>query len=357
MENTTSRNLIWKLSAVVAALALVVGILIYTGGYENFLKLLGIKAGTEQSIIITTVDQMLGASGDSWLVPGSTAEVDGVSVVESSDFVPSDPDGNGLVTSLFSSEDGSENSYSKHSYATPVIDLGSEAPQLAAVVITQRAAVGASLQHSYQTASTPEGIDDASEVTMEVAAAEDGQIDQAIAQIGVPVSRYLRLKVEMNGDDFANRSAVYGWDIQHGQVTSNDEVVVEPIDPTPPQIRYATHIDFSEAAVMPAVVNMSIYGGEAAAQPVWSDDGKSKSALTPVYDLPIMLAPGNYFLVMEAIGYRTQVVPFASGEASIDAKVANFVPVEMSFDLNGDGGVNTLDVTLLLGKIAELAKE
>ena len=104
------------------------------GGIWQFLKLLGIKAGEIQTFELTSQDQLLGNGvAGSLLVAGSAPTMNGVVVLNGSDAVPADPgatEQQGLVTSLYSAEDPTENIYSEHSYISAAMDLGSTTPLL-----------------------------------------------------------------------------------------------------------------------------------------------------------------------------------------------------------------------------------
>ena len=72
--------------------------------------------------------------------------------------------------------------------------------------------------------------------------------------------------------------------------------------------------------------------------------------------LDLNLAVGAYGLVVSAAGFVDQFIPFAveSGVSTIGIELATLTPSLMAapnFDLNSDGAVNSLDLTVLLQEI------
>lgn len=362
-------TLLRKLSIPALAIVLVGSIVVYTGGFGNFLKLLGIKASGLETISLSSEQQFLASDA------GSVAELEGVSVLTQLDGIPTDPDESGFVTPIYSSEDNSQDSYGSHTYLSPAIDLRGSAPTLSSVVVKYYQADGEELAFAYKTSATLEGLKTSGLIPLEMTGTSGGEIVTRTASLESTVQQYFQLSIRFTGGSFASRSAVYGFDVQFDSnipaegdveppIPFNQDGPIEPPEPfdtkdpapvEPEDERATISLDFSKSTVIPAKMDISLLTSTVVGvKTVVSLPAKSAEEIVPLFNFPDPVAPDYYSLVIEADGYRTMVVPFnARPKMPVNVDVPSFEKTTQAtdFDLNNDGTVNSLDVTLLLSQI------
>lgn len=362
-------QLLRKLSIPMLAILLVGGIVVYTGGFGNFLKLLGIKASGVETISLSTESQLLASD------TGSVAELEGVSVLNQLEGIPADPDEAGFVTPIYSSEDGTKDAYNSHSYLSPVIDLKGTAPTLNAVITKYHQADGEELAFSYKTSATIEGLRSSGLIPLEMTGTSGGEIVTRTASLESTVQQYIQLSVRFVGGNFASRSAVYSFVVQFDSNIPEEGDVEPPIpfeqdgpiepsepfttnDPAPVEEedeRATIALDFSKSASIPDKMDISLLTSTVVGvKTVVSLPAKTAEEITPLFSFPEPVEADYYSLVIEAEGYRTMVVPFrAMRKTQADVEIPAFEKSAstINFDLNRDGVVNSLDVTLLLSQI------
>lgn len=362
MENMQKPTLLRKLSIPVVAVVLVIGIVIYTGGFENFLKFLGIKASELQTIHLSTVGQIEGDSPeDVWLVPGALPMADGTGTFDSFSLVPSDPAELGFVMPIYSDANPELNTYQEHSYTSAPIDLGAEMPTLTSYAVQVYTPEGASVIHSYKTASSVEALQTAALTPVELGLDRaDNNISTHIAQLGINVERYMQVHVEFVNDAFAARSAVYSWTLQYNPNTGEGDMNSMSAAPEAQnETAYPVTIDFSEAGSLPETIAIQILDTEVGVQPIEEVNGIATEQAAPLYNLENSFQEGSYVLVIRAVGFETIVVPFDIASAPQIIKLPLFVEQNTTgnFDLNGDGAINSLDLSALIAAIGATQPE
>lgn len=359
MENHLKHNLAWKLAVPLIAVLLVIGIVIYNGGLENALKFMGIKASELQTINLTTTQQFEGNSPeDKWLVQGSFSEANGASALEGYTGIPEDPAEAGLIMPIYSSEDPSENVYLDHTYISPALDLEGETPTLSSYAVTAYAPEGTSLIHSYRTAGTVDALQTAQFIPVELSQDNgESEVSTFSTELGITTERYIQIKVEFINNTFGMRSAVYSWNLQYNANLADEVVVTDPIQmPTDGTIPTPTPVtlDFMEAGELPDTISIQVLNTTLGVQPFIEESNVATDEAAPLYSLKDPLLTGTYVLVIRSAGYEALVVPFTVTDTPTTIKLPTFAALPQkvpTFDLNGDGVVNSLDVALLLTKV------
>lgn len=361
--------LLRKLSIPALAIVLVVAMVVYTGGFGNFLKLLGIKASGIETISLSSEQQLLASDA------GSVAELSGVSVLTELDGIPADPGVSGFVTPIYSSDNNGRDIYETHTYLSPAVDLKGSAPTLSSVVVKYHQADGEELAFAYKTSASLEGLRTSGLIPLEMTGTGGGEIVTRTASLESTVQQYLQISVRFTGGNFASRSAVYGFDVQFDSNIPEEGDIEPPVpldqdgpieppepfnteDPAPvePEDERATiALDFSQSAVIPNKMNISLLTSTVVGvKTVVSLPNKMAEEITPLFSFPEPVDADYYSLVIEAEGYRTMVVPFrAMRKMQADVEIPSFEKIteNTDFDLNNDGTVNSLDVTLILSQI------
>jgi|GEM_PF-6583290 len=352
MQTSYNHNKVWKIAVPIVAIAIAIGAAIYAGGFENFLKFIGIKASQVQTISISSNLELLGdSSAGEWVVVDEPAYFEGVSVLSSYSSIPADYGTEGLVMPIFDSADERQNSYPTHVYRTTAIDLGGEDILIDSITVQQYQAPGAQILHSYRSASTLAELTNHTFTPLELAGSEDQQTEDTV-QLGVPVQQYFQLETTFIGDTFATRSAVYGYSINY--TGSERESTTQTVTDTPVVTRpFTATLDFTPARQLPDVVSIQILDVSLGVQPIYELKSVPSEQLVPLHQLNKELYAGSYVAVIRGGGVEAQAIPFIISNANKTIDITTFTPTtsEVNFDLNQDGIINSLDLGLLLGKI------
>ena len=356
MFNPTT-NWLRKLIVPIIAIVIVLALIVYSAGFDNVLKFLASRAGTVGTIELTSQAQLLGNDPSTpWLVAGSQSLQDGVSVFASFSGIPLDSGEIGFVAPIYSSANIQENIFQTHTYITPVIDLGAAAT-IGSISATYHTPESNVLRHGYRVADSVEGISAAAFVPLELAEtaeSTDPDITTATQLLEIAAPRYLQLRVEFVGDTFASRSAVYGWTIQTDSAATEDEVEDLAVAVQAPQTR-SIMLVADDLTTLPLPLELKIVSA--------LDFGQMPIVTETIASMPeegllleVELASGAYGLAVSSPGFIAQLIPFEiePTDSTVSLQLGAFEPdatLEPSFDLNADGTINSLDLTLLLQEI------
>ncbi len=372
MQNTTP---LWlrRFAIPALALAIVLALVVYSAGFDTVLRLLTSRAGTIGTLELSSEDQLMGADdGTDWLVVGSQPVQEGTSIFTSFTDIPDDPGQSGFVAPIYSAEDPAENTITEHIFVTPAIDL-SASVIVESIGVEYYQPAGNELRHSYRSAETLAELDSASfqSLDLSVVSGVEGEVQTAIQSLASVMPRYLQLRVEFDEDNFAQRSAVYGWQIQTSAIAADpaDDITggdsgtngdpIQNDDPAPAtdqdsEVELRISWDTEQALPVPLTLKLvaaSDFGRTALVEETITTQAEEEDLV-----LDAQLAPGAYGLVATGPQFVSQFVPFAVGGAttSVSLPLDTFVPVlsmGSTFDLNGDGAVNSLDIARLLQEI------
>jgi len=348
------KNRWFKVAGAVASIVIVAGLLVYSGGMEYMLKLLGVGASGIYDISITSNQDFTG--GSKLFADGSEPEMGGTSVFDRFSGTPTDPNqnekNNGFVIPIFSSpEDLSREIYLEHYYASAPIDLTLPAPLLSAVEVIDFNSAESTISYAYRTAASASSIQMAAWQPLDLSVANsetaDGvKVHSAIVEQNV--ERFVQIKFTFNNVDPFARAAVYAVSLQYKEGEATTEGM--------------TGADATEREV--SLQYQSINAPTNADIDVLSADLQNRVVYTQKlvdlserisYTFTTTLTNGAYALVVSGPTIETQIIPFQVGtlDKNIAVELASFAAStgqDSVYDLNNDGVVNTIDLQLLMSK-------
>ncbi|MBN2585197.1 hypothetical protein JXA59_00915 [Patescibacteria group bacterium] len=348
------RSRVWKAAGTLTALVIVAGLLVYSGGMEYMLRLLGVGASGIYDVTLTNNRDFVGES--KFFVDGSQPEIEGVSVFDQFSGTPNDPNQNeknkGFVSAIFSSpQDPTQETYLEHFYVTSVIDLTLDTPLLSAVEFTDFNSAGSNINYAYRTSAQ------ASSIRMSAWQVLDPSVVNSVTENGVKVraaiveqnvDRFVQLRFVFEDVDPMLRAAVYAVSLQYKE----GEAIGDGMEGTDAVEReISLHYQPINA---PTNADIDILSDKLNNQVVYTEKQVDLSERIS-YTFTTTLAPGAYALVVSGPTFETQIMPFRVGtlDEKIGVDVGSFTPPtgqDSVYDLNGDGVVNTLDLQLLMGK-------
>ena len=346
----------WKMAAIVAALVVVAGLLVYSGGMENILKLLGVGASGIYDVTLSSNRHFIGDA--KFFVDGSRPGMEGVSVFDQFTGTPSDPNANeqgkGFVAPIFSSpQDPTQESYKEHYYASPVIDLTLATPLLSAIEVTEFApeGEGATIEYAYRSAAQPSALLGLAwqPVDPSVLNSETDNIKVRTAVIEQNIERYAQIKFTFVNPDPMQRSAVYAASFQY---KDGSEVSPEEGASSAGAVERDIAVSYGEVNA-PTNADIDVLSPQLDNKIVYSQKQIDLSQRVG-YTFRTALAAGAYALVVSSPTTETIIMPFEAGSLDqITVNLGSFAPPtgqDSAYDLNGDGVVNTIDLQLLMSK-------
>lgn len=346
-----SRN-IWAVAVGAAAILIVVLLLIYTGGMDAILKLLGVGASRIYEISLTNTNDWLN-SGSSLRLIGN-ADMDGTNVFSKFSSVPEDIDltekGIGLVTSIFSSPgDPNAEIYQTHQYTSPAVDLEYTTPYLSTIEAVDFNPTSHQLiNYYYRSAASVAGLSSKEFSPLEPAVIkqESSGVNIKSAVVDQPVSRYIQIQFDLSGNVSAQRSAVYSASFQYkesGEATSRLDVNINP------SVReYLIGVAYSPVN-LPNSVDVDVLSDAKVNSLVYSAESVYLTGRVS-YSFQVGLLPGVYALVISGSTIENKVMPFEAGDSQViklDVGSLTSSTGMLTGDLNGDGVVNVADLIIL----------
>lgn len=345
---------IWKTAGIIVSLAIVAGLLVYSGGMENVLKFLGVGASGIYDVTLTNNRDFVGDS--KFFADGSQPEMEGTSVFDQFSGTPADPNQNeknkGFVAAIFSSpQDPSSETYTEHYYVSAAVDLTLDNPLLSAVEVTDFNSADSRINYAYRTSAQASSIQSAPwqplDPSVENSEAEGG-VKVRTAIVEQNIEQFVQIKFTFENVDPMHRAAVYAVSLQYkeGEAAGSG---MEGEDATEREI--SLHYQSVNA---PINADIDVLSDNLENKVVYSQKQVDLSARIS-YTFTTTLAPGAYALVVSGPTIETQIMPFRVGELDerVGVELGSFAPPtgqDSAYDLNGDGVVNTLDLTILLGK-------
>lgn len=350
-----SSGWIWLISA--AAIIIAVAGLIYSGGLDAAMKLLGVGASGIYETALTGTNDWLGTSDKPWIIGG--ADMNGTSVFAKFSSVPNDPDmsakGEGFVTSIYSSPgDATSERYQIHEYISPIADLTLATPYLSAIQVTDFNPDAASIDYSYRFAGSVDGLATKEFLPLDltVSNSEANGVKVRAAIIEQTVDRYIQIKFVMNNNTSAARSAVYAVDYQYKESAGVADATQSANQGNAVEREISLQYESVNA---PASAEINILSANMNNSIVYTAQGIDLSGGRLAYSFKTALAPGVYALTVSAPLLQTKIVPFLVDQSSnIELNAGSFAQstAELTGDLNGDGVVNVGDLIMQQRKVA-----
>lgn len=359
------RSYIWPLTVAAIGLALAIAALIYSGGFEAISKLLGVGAGGTQEVVLTSVGDLLGTSGKSYINGGANMQSTGAFTAFPG--LPADPDstdeGLGFVTAIFNNSADSEPvaGPTAPEYFSPILDLGIAAPMLESAAAVDFVAEGTQVGYSYRFAAELAGLADREFSPLELNIVNSNEnINRKNAVINQLIARYVQIKLVFGGNlSSENRPAVYSISLQY----SNDSEVAEGGGPgngggsqgseagsTMSQRSIA--VQYSQVNA-PMSASVSIVSADLN-DPVAYLAGGVNLAERNSLSFDAGLAPGAYAFVISAPRIKDRIIPFlVDNQPNVVINAGSFEvgnSTGMSADLNGDGVINNVDMLILFSQ-------
>lgn len=399
-------HLVFRLVALLLALSLAVFFIFYGKYFEDFLRLIGLRASVEEiqqaTVTLTTVEDFEGLTDAAWNTGEGTNFSDTVAITNQElrdrnlTTPPEDPGTDGLVLPdrVPPAEKGEEGippgggvklpfepamPISEYSYATPWIDLGENhrsLTRLLALEYAPRAAImppetdtpGIPLiSYSYHTVTT---LADAQQAPLKPFLSDSGiapdQISTRILEFAGETDRYVQIKVTMVVETVEELSAVYELTIDHNVVTIIEEEEEEEggggIPPETPAVEVTVRFDDVN---LPDKAAFLVYGAQN--KNIILDEGydlTQRRAISFTY-LTNVLTPGDYMVSINdqegsniKIKEKLAMFSILENKFSYDVHLGTFEQEEQveglieqllsGADLNGDGVVNTQDFAIMM---------
>lgn len=341
---------LWGVVVASAAVVLAVTILISTQGLDAVLRLFGVGASGIYEVSLSSTYDWLG-TGSNPAVIGGAESLDGANVFAQFSSVPNDPHTDakslGLITSIFSSTDPTQETYQQHVYISPPLDLGETAPYLNAIEVVDYSPESADINYFYKTSPTKEALANAVFVPVDLTLSNDleNQVKVRTAVIDQTVSRYAQVKIELINNTFTQRSAVYAFTFQYKPTAPVSGSVSQGADAIARNIT----VNYSVPGA-PDAADIDIVSSDVTNAIVYSAQGINLAQSEQGYVFKANLVPGAYALTISAPQLETRIIPFlVSNKKDIEINAGSFavstgLPVN---DLNGDGVINSIDFLLL----------
>ncbi|MFA5270278.1 MAG: dockerin type I domain-containing protein [Patescibacteria group bacterium] len=349
----TRRKSRWlKLTGIIASIVIVAGLLVYSGGMEYMLKLLGVGASGIYDITLTNNRDFVGDS--KFFADGSRPGMEGVSVFDQFTGIPSDPnqDGanKGFVAPIFSSpSDPTQETYAEHFYASAAIDMTLDAPLVSAVEVTDFNTEGSTIRYAYRTAAAASAIVSAVwqplDPSVENSETEDGvKIHTAIVEQNV--EQFVQIKFTFEDADPMHRSAVYAVSLQYKEGEATGEGMTGG-DAAEREISMQY-----QSTNAPTNADIDVLSADLENRVVYTQKQVDLTERLS-YTFATTLSPGAYALVVSGSTVETQIIPFQvrDFDEKIGVELGSFnAPTGQNseYDLNGDGVVNSIDLMLLM---------
>ncbi|OGB85498.1 hypothetical protein A2994_01540 [candidate division Kazan bacterium RIFCSPLOWO2_01_FULL_48_13] len=346
-----------KFTAIATSIVVVAGLLVYSGGMEYMLKLLGVGASGIYEISVSNNRQLLGDA--EFFVDGTQPELVGVTVFDQFSGTPADIDqsatGKGFGAAIFSSPANPElESYTDHYYVSAPIDLTLDRPLLSAVEVTDFNSADSTISYAYRSSANAAAIQLAPWQPLDVSvlnsATEEG-IKTHAAIVETNIERFAQIKFIFDRVDPMQRAAVYSVSFQYkaeeaigGGMVGEDAVEREI------SLIY-------QSVNAPANVDVDILSSASDNRVVYTEKQIDLSERIS-YTFATALTPGAYAAVISGPTLETQIIPFVVSalDKQIEVELGSFAyPTGQAsgYDLNGDGVVNTLDLTILMGQFTQ----
>lgn len=347
----------WAIIISAVAVLVAVLVIIYSGGLDAMLKLLGVGASGIYEVALTNTTDWLGTGEKGWIIGG--ADMNGTSVFAKFSSVPNDPDtsakGEGLVTSIFSSPgDPAAEQYQVHAYLSPIVDLTVPMPYLSAIQVTDFNPTEASIDYTYRFADSVESLTNKEflplDLTVSNNAADGVKVRAAI--IEQTVARYIQIRFVMNNNTSTARSAVYAVDYQYKESVGVTDV--KQSDTEGSVVERQVSLQY-ESVNAPLSAEINILSASLANSIVYSAQGIDLSTGGRLaYSFQTALAPGVYALTVSAPLMQTKIIPFLVDQSTeIKLNTGSFAQSSggaaewPTNDINGDGVVNSMDYILM----------
>lgn len=343
-----------KVSGIIASIVVVAGLLVYSGGMDSLLKLLGVGASGIYDITITNNRDFVGDA--KFFTEGSQPEMEGVSVFDQFTGTPADPNqsgaSKGFVAPVFSSpQDPANELYKEHYYVSPVIDMTLNAATLSAVEVTQFNSAESNISYAYRVATQSSLIPMAKWQPLDpsvVNSTTEDSIQVRTAIVEQNIDRFVQVKFTFENVLPSNRAAVYAISLQYKEGAPVDSGMIG-------NNASEREISLNYGSVnAPANVDIDVLSADLQNRVVYTQK-QVDLAERISYTFTTTLAPGAYALVVSGPTIETQIMPFEVGALAekIGVELTSFsVPTgqNSTYDLNGDGVVNTIDLQLLMSR-------
>jgi len=339
---------------VAVSIAIVAFLVVYSGGMEYMLKLLGVGASGIYDATITNNQDFIGNS--QFFADGSAPEMNGVSVFDRFSGTPQDPNldekNKGFVAAIFSSpQEPANETYIDHFYVSAAIDLTLDRPLLSAVETTEFNSPDSNITYAYRTSAKVSTIPAAAwqplDMTVVNSTTEDN-VKVKTAVVEQNVEQFVQLKFTfVNVDPFA-RAAVYALSLQYkdGEATPGG-MIGDSVTEREVSLQY-------QSTNAPANIDIDVLSSELDNRVVYTQKQVDLSQRQS-YTFTTTLASGAYALVVSGATIETKIMPFQVGasDTQVQVNLGSFdqpTGQNSTYDLNGDRVVNSVDLLILMSQ-------